>query len=51
MKIVFEDIESPPCCLLTLGSFTLMFASRSDAENFLRFLIGHDDILQCPIVE
>ncbi len=51
MKIVFEDIESPPCCLLTLGSFTLMFPSRSDAENFLRFLIGHDEIVQCPIVE
>ncbi|CAM2897958.1 hypothetical protein PSFL6913_06285 [Pseudomonas fluorescens] len=45
MKIVFEDIESPPCCLLTLGTFTVMFLIRSDAENFLRFLTGRDDIV------
>jgi hypothetical protein len=47
VNIVFEDIESPPGCLLTLGAFTLMFLSRSDAENFLRFLTGRVDILQC----
>lgn len=40
MKIVFEEIESPPCCLLTLGNFTLMFQSRSEAESFLELLMG-----------
>lgn len=40
MKIVFEEIESPPCCLLTLGTFTLMFQNRSEAESFLKLLMG-----------
>lgn len=43
MRIAFEDIESPSCCLLTLGSFTLVFDTRAEADNFLLFLQGHID--------
>lgn len=38
MKVIFEDIESPPGCLLTIGGITLLFDCRSDAEIFLNFL-------------
>lgn len=50
MKIVFEEIESPPCCLLTLGTFTLMFQNRSEAESFLKLLRGRRHRL-APIAE
>lgn len=40
MKIIIEEVESPPCCLMTLGGYTLMFMTRSEAESFIQLLLG-----------
>lgn len=40
MRIILEDVQPPPGCLLIIGGFTLMFESRADAQKFIRFLIN-----------
>ncbi|AZE58594.1 MULTISPECIES: hypothetical protein [Pseudomonas fluorescens group] len=43
MNIEINYIESPPCYVLTMGELTLMFETRDEAEEFIRFLRGNDD--------
>lgn len=43
MNIEIDYIDSPPCYVLTMGELTLMFETRDEAEDFIRFLRGSDD--------